>query len=359
MTIPSAQVSSSGLRYRFKTASVIGDSATAIALWRAGGLGSATGVASDIARYNWFYLNNPQGLAKLGFATYDPDETTIGCIGIGARKFYLDGTEVSAGVLVDFVVSPKHRSVFPALLLQRDGRASALASMAAVYGLPGPKAVAVCKRLETHVSFELPRYVRVVRSAQYLERLAPRWLVAPFAALIDMLDRSAIGLQLLSVSLRGKWVESFDSRFDRLWDRIDKSAICLGDRKSEFLHWRYKQQPDRAYHVFVISHRDSEEIAMYFVCEAGNGGLKIKDFLTDESASAIKAGLLLLCQQARQMGMSFVEIQIAGSDAIKGALKGARFTPRSSCPFFAVVNEPFRSDVQAARWYITSADEDV
>jgi hypothetical protein len=359
-TVPSVRESSNAVpAYSFKAGSTASDLLAVVALWRYGD-GTAAGLTPpDLSRFTWFYSHNPQGLSHLGFAVHGAEQTPVGCIGIGARRFFVRGAEVAFGVLVDFVVSPKHRSVFPALLLQRQGRSHALASMQAVYGLPDLKAVAVCKRLETHVSFELPRYVRIVRSMVYLQRLAPGWVILPFAALVDLADKTASAVQLMTARVKGSWVESFDARFDRLWDRVDKSGMCIGDRRSAFLHWRYKQQPNRKYLVFAIHHKKSEEIAMYFVCETGNGGLKVKDFLSDEGSSDIKAGLLLLSQQARRMGLNFVEIEIAGSDAIKSALKRAQFTSRSSRPFFAVINEPFRNQAQAVPWYITAADEDV
>jgi hypothetical protein len=338
--------------------SAASDEPTALQLWSEGGLGSAAGPSIDRARYRWFYLDNPQGIARVNLALCSPDPQPIGFLGIGTRRFYIQGTEVSAGALVDFVVSPKHRSVFPALLLQRQGRANALETMDVLLGLPDVKAVSICKRLESQVTFDLPRYVRVLRTQEYIERSMPRVAAAPIAFVIGAVDRLVRRLRLLLVPLTYKWTEEFDARFDRLWNRLDKSRLCIGERGREFLNWRFNRQPNHRYQTLVIG-RGDDEIVMYFVCELNGETLAVKDCLNTGTPEEFTAGLLMLSRAAYRLGARSVEVQVTVTEPFKRAFAHAQFVVRSNRPFFGMVNEGFRARAQDSDWYITQADEDV
>jgi len=333
--------------------------AEALAVWAEGGIASALGAEADRARYDWFYCRNPQGAACVNSLVHGEPKLPMGFLGIGARRLSLGGEPVPAGVLVDFVISPKHRSAFPALLLQRKGREQAFASMRIVYGLPDTKAVGVCKRLESHIKFDLPRFARVVRSQIYLERLMPRWVAVPLAAFTDSLDRIGMQVQLLFTSVVGGWVDKFDASFDGLWAALDKHDLCVGVRDREFLQWRFEQQPGHRYRTFVVRRKGSNALLMYFVCEISKTALRVKDCLHVASYRELRAGLLLLALAGRAIGASSVEIQVSANESFGRALRRAQFLQRSQRPFFAVVGEALRERAAQVRWYITQADEDV
>jgi hypothetical protein len=338
---------------------VTADVSTAVRLWREGGLGATVGEQVDLARYQWFYANNPQGVARLNFVLHGMEQLPVGFLGIGLRQMYLGNEPVVGGTLVDFVISPRHRSVFPALMLQRQGRADALNSMQILYGLPDTKAVAICRRLESQLTFNLPRYVRVVRSMVYLERQAPHWIAAPLSVFVDTLDRAGICLQLATSQRVGEWLGEFDERFDRLWQKLDRSALCIGLRSREFLQWRFRQQPLRTYRIFVLHRHDDAELLTYFVCEIDSAILRVRDCLNIGTQRDFKVGLLLLSREARRMGLKSVEVQISGPAGLQRTLARAQFLVRSTRPFFAMVGQSLRDRAKSVRWYITPADEDV
>lgn len=342
--------------YEFSVGNATQDAAAAVRLWADGGL-SPGGTQADYARYEWFYLRNPQGLAWSNWLRHGSETDPVGFLGIGCRQMFLDGKALAAGVLVDFVVVPQHRSAFPALMLQRKGREQALASLQVVYGLPDTKAVLVCKRLESHVKFDLPRYVRVVRSRVYLERLLPQWVAKPLALFTDTLDWIGMRLQLALASGVGHWVKGFDASFDQLWAAHPKDDLCVGVRDRAFLQWRFADQPGRDYRTFVV--RCKGALRAYFVCEITGTTLRVKDCLAIGSERELSSDLLMLALAARSSGLSSVEIQIASTVSVTRALRRAQYVVRSRRPFFAVVAESMRSRASSVGWHITQADEDV
>lgn len=327
-------------------------------VWREGGLGQTLTPESTRQRYDWFYIQNPQGTACLNLL-YGNDGSLVGSLGVGARQVFIDGAAHRGGVLVDFVVSPRHRSVLPALTLQRKGREAALGTMDLLYGLPSPKAASVCKRLETQVAFELPRFARVLRFRAYMQRVLPAWLALPASWVVDALDRIRIGARLFSSSNYAEWASDFDETFDTLWDAVDKRGQCIGLRNREFLRWRFGKQPGHTFDVLAIRSRRDGSLRAYFVCDRNGEALSVADCLSIGSEDELVQSLLLLGLKARKLGMASVNLRLTGLPAWSRALLRAGFRVRSSQIFFAVMNPSLAAKVAPYPWHLTRADEDV
>src|SRR5690242_12656687 len=112
--------------YSVRPAHAVRDESLILRVWREGGLAERSDDTRLEARYAWFHRDNPQGAARLNLLWSDRDPEPVGFLAIGARRFVVDGQVLPAGVLVDFVVVPRHRFVLPALTLQRDARQQAL-----------------------------------------------------------------------------------------------------------------------------------------------------------------------------------------------------------------------------------------
>lgn len=328
-----------------------------LGVWREGGLGGSQAPEISQQRYDWFYLRNPQGTARLSLL-FTGGTCLVGSLGIGCRGFHIGGAGVLAGTLVDFVVSARHRSAFPALTLQRQGREHALRSMDLLYGLPGASAVGVCKRLTTHVSLELTRLARVIRHQAYIERLLPGILAAPAAFVVDAMDFLRIRARLFSSQLLGEWVPDFDESFDSLWTELDKSDLCIGTRDRRFLHWRFRERPGCDYRIFTVRRKSDRSLRMYFVCHRSGGLLSIDDCLGVGSDLELEQGVRMFCLAARKLGATSVDVQLTGETALLRALLRSNFSVREGRPFFAVLGEVLQGSASGRTWYITRADED-
>ena len=354
-----APTSSAAATYRVAAADVARDKGAITGLWAAGGLGGERTPDYDARRYDWFYRRNPQGRAALNLLYANSEAEPVGFLGLGARSFLADGSQVAAGVLVDFVVTPKHRSAYPALTLQRQVRAAGLMEKPVVYGLPDTKAVLVCRRLETHVQADMQRWVRVTGSRTYFERKLPKLLALPLAFVTDCADRAAIAVQTVGRGLRGEWIQSFDERFDALWNRFEKKGCAIGVRNREFLEWRFSAQPGHSYQIFAVTRATDRDLVCYFVCETPGKFLAIKDCLNVDSPETFTKSLLLLSAAARKLGLNAVSVEVTATPRLQQSLRRAQFVQRSHRPFFAVLHESVKDVAQRCDWYITSADEDI
>jgi hypothetical protein len=334
-----------------------------LAAWREGGLESSQGPGISEQRYDWFYLRNPQGTARLSLL-FNGDASLAGSLGIGCRDFYIGGERKLAGALVDFVVSPRHRSAFPALTLQRKAREYALQSMDLLYGLPGATAVGVCKRLASHVSLEFTRLARVLRYRSFIERILPRVLAAPAAVVVDALDALRIRARLLSSRFHGEWIAGFDDSFDALWAELDKGKLCIGTRDRKFLQWRFRERFGCAYRIFAVRRKSDASLRMYFICRSSGELLSIDDCLGVGSDAELEQGVLMLCRAARKLGAKTLDVHLIGETPLLKALLRANFAVRGSRPFFAVLGESLAqgglpAGASHCTWYVTRADEDV
>jgi hypothetical protein len=332
------------------------DKAKALAVWRMSGFGGSA--AEHPGRYEWFYRSSLHQLAHINFLEYGDE--AIGFLGVGFRKWCVAGEPITAGVLVDFVVHPSHRTALPALMLQRHGRRRAKQNAQLLYGLPAAKAEAIFRRLGGEFECQLPRFVRILRSRTYLERLLPTWLASPLSLLIDSTSIVWTYARQLFSRSEGAWLERFDDRFDELWRRLDKRARCMGVRDRGFLEWRFMQRSERSYQIFAVTERSNpQQLRTYFVCERSAATLVIKDLLHVGSGKELRDALLKLSLCARAQGASALSLEIAGDREITNALRRTQFFKRDSRPLFATVSEHIREKIKDARWYITQADEDI
>lgn len=348
-TTPSlAATTASGPAYSVLSGPSAEDAArAAIDIWR-GNLGRAEELE---AKYRWFYRANPAGPAQLMLLAREGEDAPVGVLGLGPRQFSAAGTLVRAVVLADFAVLPRHRSLYPALLLQRCGREQATKRFDMVYGFPNRRAAPVVARAGYRKWGEVGRYVAVLRTRDYIARVLPSSLAAPLAPMAD----AAIGLWRAlrrPPGWRSGWIEQPDGRFTALWARAQAGAWLIGCRDREFLAWRFSQ-PARRFRFLALESRDGE-LHGYAACERIDRVMFVRDFLFDPARPrALLALLAHLQSAARADGCTSVCLEFFGDAAVIAGLAGAGFVRRDGRPLM-VSAEP----MPAGRPFITSADED-
>lgn len=363
MSAPETSVCVVPEHYRVEAGVVSQDREKVVAIWRESEFGAAS-PAYQGSRFDWFYRGAEHAAAQhregqINFLVHAQTQQPVGFLGVGLRQWMLGDRPLTAAVLVDFVVHPKHRTALPALMLQRYARERAAQVAQVVYGLPDTKAVTVFKRLGGQFDCQLPRLARVLRSDVYLRRLLPPRLARPLALFTDTLDKWSMHLQLIGTLDRGAWTDGFDARFDDLWARVPKQKRCIGVRDQAFLKWRFGQQPEHRYRIFVVTRRSTDALLMYFVCELRADTLMVKDCVHAGSEAQVRRGLLMLSLAARDLGAVAVSIQVCGDAVLSKALKLAQFIERDRRPFFAAIAQELRECTTGAAWYITPADEDI
>jgi hypothetical protein len=323
------------------------------------------------AKFQWFYEKHAGGATEIFFLHHGDDPRPVGVAAIAHRTMRIarqDGSSdtLKGGTLVDFVAAIAHRTLFPAMRLQKEVLRQGLHSHDILFGLPNAKSLAVVHRAGYQKIGMMTRYVLVMRSANYLARHAPSWLASIAAPVVDharSLWRAA--LRLGQPRYRAEWIHATDARFDDLWAQSASHNVMIGQRDAAFLDWRFVQCPFHKYAFFAIAHEHRSALCGYAVCEinphlgAGAATLFVRDFLFVANQPSIATALWhLLAAAARAQGYAAISTEFMGNTEIARTLTDAGLRPRESRPLYAAARDGNASLLNAEHWYVTSADED-
>src|SRR5690606_18533574 len=165
----------------------------------------------------------------------------LGTAGVGWRRMRAGARTLRGGLLADMAVLPGHRTLGPAMQLQRAASDRALAEGDLVYGFPNANAVPVVKRLGYVHLGDMVLYVRALRHAPYLERRLPR----PLATLLGRAIDTAFALRdrlrnLHRGALHAQWSEG---PLDLVHPRWPRPGMLEGVRDRAALEWRFAHNP--------------------------------------------------------------------------------------------------------------------
>jgi hypothetical protein len=347
--------------YQVERGEAHADRARILELWERCGF---TAGAAAAARYDWFYLHNPDGLARV-YLLLDGNGALVGSVGAGVRHFVVPGNErpLRAAVLVDFVVHPAHRSMFPALLLQRVVREQELRDADLVYGLPDVKAAPVFKRLGSNLQLESGSYVRVLRSNRFATRLVgwmPAFVIAAACAIVDRMRLLAPWVISRLNGLHAEWRHELPDGLDGLWNRArTQEGHAQGIRDFRFLAWRFDPKVLGGWLVLPVRRGRGGTLEACFIGRREGEDLVVYDslFATDDLATP----LLVLALAAWRLGVQSVRVVFGGCDRTGRSLERAAYLLRDRRPCFLSWNADGAalSLGRVRSWRLTRADEDV
>lgn len=341
--------------YSVTVADLNADRASVVALWQMNPLQPEL---AD-AKYQWYYLDNPNGPTRQLLLRHASQPEPVGATGMVTRQFLVRGVPLSAGTLTDLFVQAEHRSLFPALMLQKQLRLLGLETHELLYGYPNDKSLLIVRRLGYKQFGELTKFVCLLRHGEYLQRWLPRGPSQVLGAIVDRLLPLAFRPhRLLLAGWRGEWLDGVDERFDRLWQRARHADGIIGVRDRRFLSWRFFARPSHRYRVFALSASTADEIAGYAVCEGLGDTLHIRDLLVaPESAGALKVLLHLLAHHARQQLWTRLSFECCGNDVLRRTLRAGGLFERGKTPLMAVWRSA--ASITGYDWYLTAADTEL
>jgi hypothetical protein len=329
---------------------------TVLSIW-SGSLGQQDAMRE---KFDWFYQHCPFGEPLLVLLTYQPEGSHIGAAAIGPRRMLWQSQEIEAGVLVDLAVSNAHRSLGPALMLERALSEFGIARFQLIYGFPNTKATAVFKRIGYYDKLgDMIRYAYVLRFVDYAARRLPRMLAVPAGWLLGALRNLRDVLRLTAYP---QWVACWgdvdDPRIDALWQRSQKPAGLFAIRNRSFLRWRFADSPRPARLLFICDKND-QRLLTWFACEANKNVLHIRDYWTLQSSTGIpSAHFSLLFRTAYAEGYSSISFEYCGAQATHERWKAAGFIERGHRPVYGRHRIENVREIRTDDLHLTSADED-
>ena len=241
------------------------------------------------ARYEKYYRRNPLGEPLLAVVRESDGGRAVGMATLFPVRLRLGAESVPGAIAGDFVIEPAHRSLGPALSLQRY-LLSALsdARLEFVLAVPNELAEPVFLRIGYETLGPRVRFVKILRSRRVLSMRLPESLAGPLSWLADLFLIG--GSRLLFRTRTGHFsVEHparFDERFETVWLEAEQCDDKLVERSAAVLNWKYEQDAPpagRRFRIFALVRAGS--IAAYAVYERRDGVMHIFEALWLEGAA--------------------------------------------------------------------------
>ncbi|MEW6067032.1 MAG: GNAT family N-acetyltransferase [Nitrospirota bacterium] len=240
-------------------------------------------------RYRWIYEENPYGPATCYLVKETKKDSVVGATALFPRQVLINGRYYMAGIGGDFAVNKEHRVFAPALLLQNAVISKCNEGKFVFhYGISNREsksiALSVGQRELNYNTFVKPLQTEY-KSGKYLP---PAAITKPFSKIINfalkVLSKENRYKRPLHISVEMPY--TFDERFDDFWAKVSQQFHIIGERKSEFLNWRYKQSPHKNYEIFTLVN-EKREIAGYIVYYIEDKMCHIADILSIDSDELI------------------------------------------------------------------------
>jgi hypothetical protein len=320
-------------------------------------------------KFSWFYENNPAGAATAFVLKSAPDAAgrpdVVGCCGLGSREMMVGGERLIAGLMADFAVDQQHRTVMPALMLQRALCGEALSRYRFAYAFPNSSAVGIFSRIGFQPLGRMQRFVKVLRSSQYLRDRVPGMVAAVGGPVVDWTIRGGETARRLSSNTRKfslEWVDDVDVRFDRFWERVQREHAFIGVRDAAFLRWRFTSRPGQPGAIAALTATDGEIHGYAAIMQKQPGVAFLADFLASTD-TALAALLNHLVPALREKPYHAVTTVFMGPRRIQRVLSSAGFHPRGEGKHVVLGRSAEAADnrclpSEAEQAYLTEADRD-
>jgi hypothetical protein len=256
-------------------------------------------------RFQWLYCDNPDGPAFSWFALQGAPQQIIGVTSLFPRSMWVGGKLKMCGQVGDFAVSASHRSLGPAVLLQRatfDPVNSG--ELAFCYDCPPHQAgMSTFRRLGIQPNCKVHRYALPLRVDSQLRKRLGAASRVPAAA-----GNLLLRLQRLSApKTKAKDIQvadhpgAFGEEFSKLDEAVKGPNTIRGRRSAALLNWRYRANPLQQYELLTA--RRKGELIAFAVLRTTNEVVTIVDLFGTElhgAAFSLVAAIVERFQKSHQ-----------------------------------------------------------
>jgi hypothetical protein len=296
-------------------------------------LSSVLNPSADDKRFDWLYLQNPDGPAHVWLAYENLTRKLLGASAIFPRRMKARGQEATGCVFGDFCVSQNYRTLGPALLLQRASiKGMNEAGFAYAYDLPSTSMLGVYKRLNITPNASLVRMAKPLRANRKVSEKvkSPAVARAASAAANTLLAARDLLRRTKSSATIAVHKGRFGTEFTALADRASTAGSVHVHRSAKYLNWRFVDHPHSRFEVLTA--RKGKDLKGYIIFQADGGDGRIVDLFADDPAE-IRRGLVAgAVEILRARGCEIVSLPISAAHPWRKELNALGFRPREAQP---------------------------
>jgi hypothetical protein len=281
-------------------------------------------------RFDWLYRDNPAGRAWAWFVYDEGTKEIVGVASVFPHDVWIGERLERCGQVGDFAVDATHRSLGPAVMLQRatfepvDGGA-----LAFCYDCPPhDQGMATFRRLGIDATCRTEQFARPLRAERLVEkRLGRGPVAATVTALANGLLRVWGGRRHAEI---GEQTGRFEAEFSRLDREVGGAGVVRSRRCAEDLNWRYRDDPLHQYRV-LTARRRGELLAFVVVSTAGDDAVVV-DLFGRLSGGLAVALLDAAAAVLRSAGVQTLRMTVGEDFAGREAMSRGGFRPRGQGP---------------------------
>jgi hypothetical protein len=307
-------------------------------------------------RFKWIYRDCHLGPAWSWLLWDSESREPVGVASLFRRAIWRGNQVEVCGQVGDFAIDPSHRSLGPALMLQRatfgpvDG-----GHLALCYDCPpNARGMSTFRRLRMTSSATMQRHTRLLRTDRQIAKYLGRGLASAAAArlgnavirLASRGRRRSVGVEI------GLHPGRFGEEFSALDRRVGGGDVVRGRRAAEDLNWRYRDDPLQDYRVLTA--RRSGELMGFAVVTTVHRDLVVVDLFgtpsSDEAADLLDAAARL----GREDGLEALHTLVSTDHPLTAPLRRTGFHARECGPH--VVAYAGARPESGSPWQLTYAD---
>ena len=287
----------------------------------------------DHARFDWLYRRNPDGVARAWVAHEATTGEVVGTAAAIPRAVELEDRGEVGWVLSDFCVSGSHRTLGPALQLQRACLASIdSGEIPFCYDFPGAAMAAVYARLHVRPFGQMRRFVYPF---QVDTQIGAFRMPPPLQGAVKVLANAVLGLRIR----RGRRESGFEfslqsdscgPEFSDLSARHAHEHGFAVRRSAAYLNWRFLANPFQRHEILTA--RDHGRLLAYAVLTLDFERPSVVDLFGPVEGRVVGALMAAAVGLSHSRGARSLTVTLLDSHPWRTALIGQGFRPRESYP---------------------------
>lgn len=311
---------------------------------------------SNDRRFDWLYLENPDGRAQVWIIQDTKTGALLGTSAVFPRRFYADGKETLGFVLGDFCIHPSLRSLGPAIQLQKaciDEMDSWTRNVG--YDFPSEEMLAVHQRLGVRSG---DRLIRLAKPLKIKSKC--RYFLKALVHLGIVLQRGQARRRRLSgteqISLHsGLCGEEFSALAVRASGDF---GVCLA-RTADYLNWRYLAHPFQTFEILTA--RRGGALTGYLALVQEGDNAFIMDLFGMENPELLSTLVAHGVELLRGRGAGTVIAEVLASHRWVHLFERLGFLKCRSAPVITypcMGGHPGPQGGQKVSWFLMAADRD-
>lgn len=267
-------------------------------------------------RYDWTYLNNPDGKAIPWIIWEEKKSIPVGFTAVFPRRMLIDGKETIGWNCGDFSIETKYRSLGIAMQLRKEAKKEVdNGRVSFLYAHPNDRMKVVHLKAGHHQLGFMHRFALPLRMNSYFRDKINNEVVANAVALpANQLLKFNLALRKRNTKLEAIFYNTpeFYDRHEELFEKLAKTYRVIGLRDKTYLTWKYVTHPNFEY--MLMEFFSGEELVGYIIFSMNDVVVKIVDYIVFPE-TLLQDILILFLQKIRTIFTEIASVSVVTFDS--------------------------------------------